>query len=235
MPLVTKRMSWGKKLEKILHHFSPDEMKAIAKEGRRLIRDFLNPELEGEGYRCTLIPFEMFEYGFVLSYDFDEELWMLEVGSEPNFDSPDCTRKRPPKNPGKNRKGSRREGGAHGGRRRPDLAWFAEAETFLYNITALLTAFWANQRLLLIFSDLTRFVRAIEPLHVRDERVWAYIRMCNAIAEQQSQGCRNLVQLMRSKVNEAFSFLGPLSSFSPFIRGERLWDVTLFGALSEPA
>jgi len=234
MPLVTKHMSWGKKLEKILHHFSRDEIKELEKEGRRLIRDFLNPELEGEGYRCTIIPFEMFEYGFVLTYDFDEQLWMLEVGVMPDFDSPSCTRKRPPKNPGRNRQGSRRKGSKLG-RRRPDLAWFRKVAPVLYNITALLAAFWADQHSLFNISELARFIRGIRPLDVRDERISACIRMCNELAEQQSQGCRNLVQLMRSRVNEAFAFLGPLSSFAPFISGDRLWDETLFGALPEPA
>ncbi|MCL4714878.1 MAG: hypothetical protein KJZ75_08210 [Hyphomonadaceae bacterium] len=224
---VTKRFRWGPSFENILDHFTTPEIEALRRKCRKLIRDFCDLELEGEGYRCAVIPFEMFHYGFVLAYSFVEEEWALEVLAAPDFGAPDCLRKRPRR---------RKDGGA----RREALiaawrdvcAWRSAGLTVLYNfvrrIGPALTAFRADEGTMRAFAAPTHEI----PSPIGDS-VAASIRFFNAFAEQQSQGCRNLVQLLRSTASEAVWFLGPLSSFAGRGPAEELWDASLFGGAEQ--
>lgn len=231
---VTKRFRWGPRFEKMLDHFSTPEINALRRHCRKLIRDYRNLDLEGEGYHCTRIAFEMFHYGFVLDYDYDDEEWVLDVVFKPNFSDPECPRK-PPRR--------RRDGGA-----RRDLSFVnylrrpraALEDTFdvLYNtlneIGQTLTAFYADTRGRCDFAGIDRLLRSINRPR-KGGAVAAYIRLFNAFAEEQSQGCKDLVQLLRLSVNEAFAYIGPVSSYSHTARsGRELWDPSLFG-VAEPA
>ena len=227
---VTRRFRWGASVENILDHFTTPEIEALRRKCRKLIRDFCDLELEGEGYRCTLIPFEMFYYGFVLAYSFAEEEWALEVLTMPDLGAPDCPRKRPRK---------RKDGGA---RRDATIAawrgvkaWLSTSLTVLYNFAGCLgpalTAFRADEGTMRVFAQLAPPLHEI-PSSIGDP-VAASIRFFNAFAEQQSQDCRNLVQLLRSTVSEAAWFLGPLSSFTGRGSAEELWDASLFGVAEQ--
>lgn len=225
MPDVTKRFRWGSSFEAILHHFSTPEIKALQKFCRKRIREFTNPELEGEGYHCSVITFEMFEYGFSLIYDFDEEIWNLEVITHPDFDSPDCGRKRPQPNGRGGTGGSRRAVGLE----RSNLHMMMKAARV---VAQDVQSFLRDTR--------TGFVRiaAVRAKYRGDvtaaSRVAAYKPLLNQFAEQGSHGCKNVVLLVQAKVNAALSFLGPLWAFEDFAPTETLWDPALFGRRLEP-
>jgi len=230
---VTKRFRWGVSVENILDHFTTPEINALRRHCRKLIRDFCNLDLEGEGYRCTRIPFEMFHYGFVLAYDEEGEHWALEVLIAPDFGDPDCPRKRP-----RRRKdgGARRKLANDAWSRRP-RAWLERRSEILNDMLAraahLVNAFCTSESCMRALVEPDASFRSVR---VREyERTARYIRLFNAFAEEQSQGCRNLVQLVRLKVNEALSFIGPLSSYPHYgLRANELWDSSLFGE-AEPA
>src|SRR5262245_4770746 len=95
MPYFRRRFRWGESVLAILNHFSTPEVKALHRHCRDLIRNFCDADLEGEGYAPAIIVFEMFEYGFVFTYDGEAEEWVLQVEMHPNFASPDCRRRRP--------------------------------------------------------------------------------------------------------------------------------------------
>lgn len=225
MPDVTKRFRWGSSVEAILHHFSTPEIRVLEKHCRKRIRDFTNPELEGEGYRCTVIPFEMFEYGFSLVYDFDEEIWKLEVITQPDFDAPDCNRRRPQPNG---------RGGTGGSRRA--VGYERRVVLMLREL-----AFLAHYVREYLEDTRTSFVRVEEARRKRisaeisTSHVTACIQMLNAFAEQGSHGCTNVVLLVRSKVSAVLSYLGPLFVFADGTPTETLWDPSLFGRRLEPA
>jgi len=240
MPDVTKRFRWGASVLAILHHFSTPEVRVIKKTCKKLIEDFTNPELEGEGYRCAIIPVEICEYGFVLAYNFEAEEWVLEVFTFPDWDSPESKRKRPSDPDG----GDKRVAETNmNGRRRRDWAWLTDKLEELYKTHAtsgfgpMLTAFrrdTCSMRGLQTFAALLRGNRI--PQQAR-EHVASVIQNFRLLAEQQSQGCKDVVQLVRGKVNEALWFLRPLSSFQmprlQHVNCDVLWDATLFGALPE--
>lgn len=226
MPDVTKRFRWGITFEAILHHFSTPEIKALQKSCRKKIRDFTNPELEGEGYRCTVIPFEMFEYGFSLVYDFSAETWRLEVITQPDFESPDCGRRRPQPNG---------RGGTGGSRRAVGF----ERES-LRLLAATVIAVAQDVR---AFCEDTR-AGFVQTLQVRakyrsdaiaSSHVVACILLLNLLAEQGSHGCKDVVLLVRAKVSAALSYLGPLWMLEDDAPAETLWDPALFGRRLEPA
>lgn len=226
MPDVTKRFGWGVSVEAILHHFATPEIRALEKHCRKLIRDFTNPELEGEGYRCTVIPFEMFEYGFSLTYDFEGETWKLEVIMQPDFDSPDCGRKRPA--PGG-------RGGTGGGRRA--VGYERRSWRMLHQMMTGI----ARELQMFLQDTRTGFARRVEASTKYTQameastHVTSCIQLLNAFAQQGSHGCKNVVLLVRSKVNTALVYLGPLWSYADYAPSETLWDPGLFGRQIEPA
>lgn len=226
MPDVTKRFRWGKSFEAILHHFSTPEIRALEKGCRKKIRDFTNPELEGEGYRCTVIPFEMFEYGFSLVYDFEEEIWKLEVITQPDFGSPGCGRKRPQPNGRGGTGGSRR---AVGFERR----WVQMLTSYAITVAQDVRVFLADTR-----TGFVRFAQVRAKYRsdaTTSSHVAACIRLLNIFAEQGSHGCKDAVLLVRAKVSAALSYLGPLWMFEDHAPTETLWDPALFGRRLEPA
>ncbi|HYD88562.1 MAG TPA: hypothetical protein VEA80_13900 [Vitreimonas sp.] len=229
---VTKRFRWGASVEKILDHFTTPEVDTLRRRCRKLIRDFCDLDLEGEGYRCTRIPFEMFHYGFVLAYAVEDAEWVLEVLAVPALGDPDCQRKRP-----RRRKdgGARRDAG--GGSGTGPKAWLERARDLWRDAGGAgltLTAFWDDARGACGFARIDRLLCSMRRPH-QEVRAAPYIRLFNSFAEQQSQGCRNLVQLVRLKVNTAFAFIGPVSSYAHAIpRADELWDPSLFG-VAEPA
>lgn len=89
---VMRWFRWGVSALAVEDHFATKEVKHINKECERVTRVYSG----GEGYQASKIPLPLFEYGFVLIYSYEEELWVLELESLPDFDSPDC-RRRPPR------------------------------------------------------------------------------------------------------------------------------------------
>lgn len=235
---VTKRFRWGDSMLAIEHHFSTPEIKAINKACRKLIEDFVDPD--AEGYRCTIMPLPLFEYGLVLAYSFEEELWVLEVAELPDWGSPDCKRK-PPKGP-RGRRGSKRQ--VHGEAanwRNSGLASLTDKLGVLYKtLTTLvagptITAFWRDTSTM---RGLRSFIAQISryPIPLRaHERVVHVIEEFRHLADLQSRGCKNVVQLVRGRVNEVLWFLRPLSTYQgsrlQHARRDGLWDAALFGAL----
>lgn len=233
---VTGRFRWGPSVQAILFHFLTREIGELRRHCKKLIDDFRSDE-SGEGYRCTIITFEMFEYGFVLAYSYTTETWILEAVYFPNFGAPDCRRK-PPRRRGNPRVIEKIET-----KRRPSSAWLGDNLNVLYKITAdqigrKLTLFWADASTILSSHNILGSLQQTRMRYIPQYEVLLVIERFTVFAEQQSRGCDNVVQLVRAKVNEAVSFLGPLSSFAlPDLRRvkQELWDTELFGALPEHA
>ncbi|MBC7767746.1 MAG: hypothetical protein H7124_03085 [Phycisphaerales bacterium] len=221
---VTKRFRWGSSVEEILDQFTTPEINTLRRHCRKLIRDFCDLEIAGEGYRCAIIPFEMFHYGFVLAYASESDEWVLDVFSTPALGDPGCPRKRPRK---------RKDGGA-----RREIAKLLRRHKVLYktlnSLRLKLTATWVENTVMRGFARLKSLLRRVMRLREHG-RASPYILLFNAFAEQQSQGCKNVVQLVRLKVNEALSYIGPVSSYVVSgRRADNLWDTSLFG-VAEPA
>jgi len=226
MPDVTKRFGWGPSVEAILHHFSTPEIKALGKYCRKLIEDFTNPELEGEGYRCSVVPFEMFEYGFSLNYNFDEEIWQLHVLVMPDFDDPQCPRKRPPPAGRGGTGGARRAVGYERGEWRM-------LSTVIKNTAREFSTFMRDTRT--GFAHYSKLRTKYIDVAMSSSHVTACIQMLNAFAEQGTHGCKDAVLVVRSKVSTALAYLGPLWSYADCTPSEKLWDPGLFGRQIEPA
>jgi hypothetical protein len=228
---VTRRFNWGVSVQAILDHFLTRELKELRRHCKKLIDDFRLAE-NGEGYRCTIISFEMFEYGFLLSYNHLREEWVLEVVYFPNFGSPECKRKLP-------RAGGKRRGGGKSGSSRRTMAWLRNKIEVLYKITAgqigrNLTLFLADTATTFSLYNIVSAAQRTHIPYIERYEVSLVIERFRLFAEQQSRGCDDVVQLVRAKVDEAVSFLGPLSSFAlPSFRPakQELWPAELFGPL----
>jgi hypothetical protein len=235
MPYIRKRFRWGASVLGILHHFSTPEVKALGGNCRKLIRDYCTAALQGEGYGASIIPFEMFEYGFVCSYCHTAEEWILEVVTFPDFGSPQCRRKPP------------REDGGHPRvsqnpvtRRRPGAARLIANLSMLYKKLALgptFTKFWADTSTRISLQRVIEMLHKIRLPQSPPPRAAHIIELFKNLAEQQSHERVDVIELVRAKVNSAVWFLGPLWTYR-FRRLRRarldgLWDVRLFGALPE--
>lgn len=79
MPGITKRFRWGDSVNDNLHLFATGELNAARRKSKKLIKDFTDPELEGEGYRSATFVFDVFTHVFRLAYQYDAEEWVIEV------------------------------------------------------------------------------------------------------------------------------------------------------------
>lgn len=234
MRYVRKTFRWGLSVLQILHHFSTPELKALLKYCRRLIRDYCNAAYEGEGYCASIITFEMFEYGFVLAYDYDEEEWILNVVMMPDFDDPHCRRKRPRDDISHERISQiLKDLEGH------DWSWLTDNLWMLYrSVVPLLMLFIADTKSGIAFDRVFEMLRKTHALQLHEQRASHVISLFRNLDGEQSHDCRGLVPLSRARVSDAVSFLGPL--WFQWTRLDRvsfdgLWDVSLFGALPEQA
>ena len=234
MAYVRKRFRWGLSVIAILHHFSTPEIRALLKHCRKLIRDYCNAALEGEGYGASIIPFEMFEYGWVFAYNHEKDEWVLEVVTFPDWDSPDCGRRRPPDDGALQRTIDNLK--ALG---RPQIAWLIEDfKSLLYETRALgpiFTKFWEDIGTggnLHTVMEMLRKSRIPHWMQMSDDKTLPSV---NEFAEQPSHDHRHRVQLVLAKVNDPLGFLRPLWTFASQRRAhaasDGLWDPALFGAL----
>jgi hypothetical protein len=238
MAFFRKHFRWGLSVLAILHHFTTPEMRALLKHCRKLIREYCNAAYEGEGYCASIITFEMFEYGFVFAYNYDDEEWVLEVVTFPDWGSPHCKRKPPRDNANIERAIETLDN-----LRRPRMAWLIEdVREMLYETRALgptLNKFWEDIGSGGNIRSVMKMLRKILLPQALRARSSPIIELFTRLAEQQSHDYSDLVQLVRARVNDAVGFLEPLWTF-PFRRATRvtfegLWDVSLFGALPEQA
>lgn len=228
---VAKHFRWGASVLAILHHFSTPEVRALFRYCRKLIKDFCNPAYEGEGYRASVIPFEMYEYGFVLAYDYDLEEWVLDVVAFPHWGSPHC-RRRPP-----SEGASQRVIAVLDAARRPTLAQLAD------DLTLMVNALHALVPILRSLVSAAPSLRGVaEMLHKTPRsqsappRTSPIIEMFTQLAEQPSHHCVEVVQLVRARLSSAVSFLDPLWTLPPPSRARfERWDASWFGALPEQA
>jgi hypothetical protein len=233
MEKLRKTFRWGPSVIAILHHFSTPEVRALLRQCRLLIRRFCNPAYEGEGYQASIMAFEMFEYGFTLAYDYDDELWVLEVRAFPDWGSPQC-RRRPPAGAGHQRTVETLLELLRG----PDLSALIHSCTeMLYEtraIGALLTKFWSDMSARGKLQSVIEMLRKTQIPHAPYERSHHVIQFFRSLAHQ-SHEYRDLVQLVRAKVSDAVWFLGSVWTWPRSVTLEELWDVGLFGALPEEA
>jgi hypothetical protein len=233
MQKLRKTFRWGLSVIAILHHFSTPELRALLKHCRQLIRRFCNPAFEGEGYQASIIPFEMFEYGFTLAYDYDEEQWVLDVRAFPDWGSPHC-RRRPPSGEGHQRTVEELLETL----RKPDLSALIHSwKAMLYETRALgslLTKFWSDISTRGDVHSVIQMLREIQIPHAPHERSHHVIQFFRGLAHQ-SHEYRDLVQLVRAKVSDAVWFMGSIWTLPRNVTLEELWDVGLFGALPEEA
>lgn len=74
---------WGASTEKLLNVLKSKQIKAIGKKCRALIDDFSAFEVLGGAGRARYIPFDEYGYGFVLEWNYSDEIWELNVVSAP--------------------------------------------------------------------------------------------------------------------------------------------------------
>lgn len=114
MPGITKRFRWGDSVNNNLHLFATGELNAARRRSKKLIKDFTDPELEGEGYRSATFAFPIFDHVFRLAYQYDAEEWVLDVDlSEDDLDP--STQKSKGKSAGAAYSPRRRRDGGNGG------------------------------------------------------------------------------------------------------------------------
>jgi hypothetical protein len=236
MAYVKKRYRWGLSVIAILHHFSTPEIRALLKHCRKLIRDYCNVALEGEGYGASIIPFEMFDYGWVFAYDHDGEEWVLDVVTFPDWGAPHCRRRRP-----------REEGAVQRAIEnlkalgRPQIEWWIEdVKSLLYETRALgplFTEFWDDISTGGSLHTVMQMFQKVRIPHRSKQGDEKTLPLLNEMAEQPSSYHIHPVQLVHAKVNDALGFLRPVWTFGAHrharATGEGLWDASLFGALPE--
>jgi hypothetical protein len=227
MPEIRKWYRWGESALTVLHHFAPKEIKAINKECRRLIRLYSSLIRRGEGYEAGIIQLPAYEYEFVLLYAYGEELWVLELVGLPNFDSPDCVRRRP-------------KGDLYRFERLWDEAVDAIRDWLAATGALLGGALHAVGRRFAVFLAETRTMRSLpltavwnRALHCFEARQGRFVNLAlTRNSPKTSYGCGQIVQLVRTCPNGALGFLGPLWGFE-LPRWDGRWDASWFGVLPE--
>lgn len=88
---VTKNLRVGDYLNSMLLHFSTPELRKLHKVSRQKIDDFTKSYMQGEGCNTALIIFDLFDFIFVLKYDYKAREWLLELDDSMGYPPPTNT------------------------------------------------------------------------------------------------------------------------------------------------
>lgn len=89
---VTKNLRVGDYLNSMLLHFSTPELRDLHRVSRQKIADFTKSYMQGNGCNTALIIFDLFDFTFILKYDYKAREWVLELDDSMGYPPPANTK-----------------------------------------------------------------------------------------------------------------------------------------------
>ena len=225
MPDMRKGCRWSEGALAARSLFTTPEVTELTRAIKTKIGDFFR---YGEGYHTTTIPFTRFACDFVLTYSFEEEIWIFDIVYIPPAG---------PQGPGPNKRGRRRNGyerviaALFDDFRQFGEDWVGAAAALLYSIGPRIAAFCADVRVRQGFvGELKFFVTATH------ERFAPAAHICVPAAGRSSNAGGQVVQLVQKPLGTLLTFLGQMWAWERPLRrlkNEDLWDIAWFGAPPE--